>query len=192
MLIVLLGNPGDKFAPTRHNLGFMVGRRLLERAGASEPAPKYRGRYWSGPVDAENLGLLFPETFMNDSGRSVGKALHELGLTSDRLAVVHDDIDLGFGKLRIRGGGASGGHLGVRSVVDAVGTADFIRLKLGVGRPPGGVDPAEFVLAPFEPHEEPAVQQLIELAADAVLALTRNPLDLVMSRYNGESVASCD
>ena len=192
MLVALLGNPGDEYARSRHNLGFMVGARLLERAGAGEPASKYRGRYWSGAIDGQNVGLLFPETFMNDSGRSVGKALHDLGLGPDRLLVVHDDIDLAFGRLRLRGGGTSGGNLGVRSVVDAVGTDEFRRIKLGVGRPPGGVDPADFVLAEFEPHEIPAMRRMVELAADAVIDLSRDPLDLVMSRYNGEAVASCD
>ncbi len=192
MLVVLLGNPGDQYARSRHNLGFMVGAHLLERVRAGEPTPKYRGRYWAGAIDGQNLGLLFPDTFMNDSGRSVRKALGDLGLEPDRLLVVHDDIDLAFGRLRLRGGGTSGGNLGVRSVVDAVGTDEFRRIKLGVGRPPGGVDPADFVLSEFKPHEIPAVRRMVELAAGAVTDLGRDPLDLVMSRYNGEAWASCD
>lgn len=192
MLVALLGNPGDEYARSRHNLGFMVGARLLERTGTGKPDPKFRGRYWSGTIDGQSVGLLFPETFMNNSGRSVGKALHDLGLEPNHLVVVHDDIDLAFGRLRLRGGGTSGGNLGVRSVVDAVGTDEFRRIKLGVGRPPGGVDPAEFVLAEFEPHEIPAVRRMVGLAAKAVIDLGRDPLDLVMSRYNGDVGAACD
>ena len=192
MLVALLGNPGDEHARARHNVGFRVGSRLLERARAADPAPKYHGRFWAGALDGESIALLFPDTFMNDSGRSVGRAVRDLGLGSDRLVVVHDDIDLAFGRIRVRGGGATGGHLGLRSIVDALGTGDFARIKLGVGRPLGGVDPADFVLAEFEPHEEPAVRRMIELAAGAVIDLARDPLDLVMSRYHVDSVASCD
>lgn len=186
VLLAFLGNPGAEHAGTRHNVGFMVGERLLERAPGSQPVQKHRGRYWSGEIDGVHAALLFPLTFMNRSGRSVGKALNGLGLDPDRLIVVHDDIDLAFGRVRVRGGGASGGHLGVRSIVDAVGTSDFRRVKLGVGRPPGRIDPADFVLAEFEPHEAPEVRRMIERADRAVLDLVRDPLEVVMSRYNGE------
>ena len=138
------------------------------------------------------LRLLFPGTFMNDSGRSVSKAISVLGLSPNRLVVVHDDIDLAFGTLRIRLGGASGGHRGLRSIIEAVGEDEFIRIKLGVGRPLGGIDPAEFVVAQFDPHEEAVMTELIVLAADAVVELTCESLERVMSRYSGRSLTSCD
>jgi peptidyl-tRNA hydrolase, PTH1 family len=187
VLVALLGNPGPEHAGSRHNLGFMVGEQLLGEVAGAEAAQKYRGLFWEGEIDGLRTALLFPQTFMNDSGRSVTKAMEELGAGPERLVVVHDDIDLAFGRIRVRSGGTAGGHLGVRSIADLMGTRDFRRVKLGVGRPPGRMDPADFVLAEFEPHELPAVRKMVELAARAVLDLAREPLETVMSRYNGEA-----
>ena len=187
LLVVLLGNPGPEHRAARHNLGFMVGEHLLAGVAGAKTAPKYRGHYWTGEIDGLAVALLFPQTFMNDSGRSVTQALAGLDIDAERLVVVHDDIDLAFGRIRVRGGGTTGGHLGVRSIADLIGTRDFRRVKLGVGRPPGRMDPADFVLDEFEPHELPTARQMVELAAAAALDLAREPLETVMSRYNGES-----
>ena len=170
----------------------MVGQCLLKRVGDPKLWRKFHGRYWSGRFNGRILQFLFPDTFMNDSGRSVSKAINGLGLNPDRLVLVHDDIDLAFGTLRIRLGGASGGHLGLRSVIDELGTGEFIRVKLGVGRPLQGMDPAEFVVSEFDAHEESVIAELIVLAANAVIELTYESLDQVMSRHSGRSLASCD
>ncbi|MDP6507931.1 MAG: aminoacyl-tRNA hydrolase [Chloroflexota bacterium] len=187
LLVVLLGNPGPEHRAARHNLGFMVGEQLFGEVAGAKTIQKYRGHFWAGEIDGVRTALLFPQTFMNDSGRSVTKALEALDVGTEHLVVVHDDIDLAFGRIRVRGGGTTGGHLGVQSIADLVGTRDFRRVKLGVGRPPGWMDPADFVLAEFESHELPTVGKMVELAARAVLDLAREPFETVMSRYNGEA-----
>ena len=187
LLVVLLGNPGPEHAAARHNLGFMVGEHLLAGDAGAKTKQKYRGHFWVGNIDGVKAALLFPQTFMNDSGRAVTKALEALDMSAEQLVVVHDDIDLAFGRLRVRSGGTAGGHLGVRSIADLTGTREFRRVKLGVGRPPGRMAPADFVLAEFDPHEVPAVGKMVELAGAAVLDLARDPLETVMSRYNGDS-----
>jgi PTH1 family peptidyl-tRNA hydrolase len=169
--VVGLGNPGSRYERTRHNVGFMVGLELVSRWELARPRRRYAGLYAEGrggPARAR-VGLLMPQTFMNEAGRSAGPARGELGVELDRLVVVHDEIDLPFGEVRRRLGGGLAGHNGLKSLRRELGGPDFHRIRVGVGRP-DSTDPeivAAYVLGRFsEPAEE--VAALVERAADEV------------------------
>lgn len=166
-LIVGLGNPGTKYTETRHNVGFLAAEALAAAAGVSLKKKGHQGVYGVGRVAGRECTILLPQTFMNLSGASVGSAYKSLGLTPGDLIVIHDDIDLPFGALRIRQGGGHGGHNGVRSIREVVGSGEFIRVKIGVGRPVAG-DIADYVLSGFGPAE----RQLLPALLDQVVAAT--------------------
>lgn len=169
-LVVGLRNPGADYDGTRHNLGYEIVSRALERAGEapSRGPSRVRGMLAQSGVGDERTLFLFPNVFMNESGAAVRSALNYYKIEPNALLVVHDDIDLPFGKLRVQVGGGSGGHNGIRSLERALGTNEFSRLKAGVGRPPGSQDPADFVLRNFSKQERPEVDLLVEDAADVV------------------------
>lgn len=166
-LIVGLGNPGPRYARTRHNVGFMVCERLIERYELGKTRKKYQARIVDGRLGpgGPRVAVLLPETFMNESGRAVGPARGELRVEPDRVLVVHDEIDFPFGRVESRLGGGTGGHNGLKSIRQALGTAEFRRIRTGVGRP-DSTDPeivSRYVLSAFsEPAAE--VNELIEEA----------------------------
>jgi PTH1 family peptidyl-tRNA hydrolase len=169
-LIVGLGNPGSQYEGTRHNVGFEVVDRLAERWELGKPKVKYRGLLRQGRAGpgGPRVALLEPQTFMNDAGRSVGAARGAAKIDLDRLLVIHDEIDLPFGEVRTRLGGGLAGHNGLKSVRQAVGSPDFARVRIGVGRP-DTTDPdrvAAYVLGKFR-EPRPEVELLVEHAADA-------------------------
>jgi peptidyl-tRNA hydrolase, PTH1 family len=183
-LIVGLGNPGADFARTRHNVGFLVLDALARRHRLSKPARAFEGRYVAGEMCGVKVGLLAPHTFMNESGRSVAAALRGLGLGPADLLVVHDHIDLGFGRIRVAHDGGTGGHNGLKSLRELVGK-DFDRVRVGVDRPPSTHPDivADYVLSPFaEPDEQ--VKSLIDQAADAVEVWLSNGLEAAAARFN--------
>ena len=175
-LIVGLGNPGSEYAGTRHNIGFAVAARLADRWGLPRPKAKYRGLLAEGRTEpgGPRVAVLTPQTYMNDAGRSVGPARGAFKVPLDHVLVLHDEIDLPFGRVQVRSGGGVAGHNGLKSVRDGLGSADFRRIRVGVGRP-DTTDPevvSAYVLGRFrEPSEE--VQDLIERAADAAEELIR-------------------
>lgn len=154
-LVVGLGNPGRRYARTRHNAGFLVVDRLAAELDVSL-VRKFEGRFAEASLDDLRIGLLEPETFMNVSGSAVGKASRFYKLPPGQVIVVHDDIDLGFGRIRAKLGGGLKGHNGLRSTAEALGSPEFPRVRFGVGRPGRGDrrDIAAYVLAPFEPDED--------------------------------------
>jgi len=169
-LIVGLGNPGREYAGTRHNIGFEVANRLAARWELPKPKSKYRGLITDGRigVGGTRVAILLPQTYMNEAGRSVGPARGELHVPLERLLVIHDEIDLPFGDVRARLGGGLAGHNGLKSLKAALGSGDFHRIRIGVGRPPT-TDPdrvAAYVLSKFrEPKAD--VELIVEQAADA-------------------------
>ncbi|MHB1836695.1 MAG: aminoacyl-tRNA hydrolase [Solirubrobacteraceae bacterium] len=181
-LIVGLGNPGAEYEGTPHNVGFEVARLLNERWSLGRPKSRWRGLATDGRIGAgaPRVAILMPQTYMNDAGRSVGPARGELRVPLDRLIVVHDEIDLPFGEIRVRLGGGLAGHNGLKSLRAALGSPDFHRVRVGVGRP-ATTDPervAAFVLGRFrEPREE--VRLLVERAADATESLIAAAEDAV-------------
>jgi PTH1 family peptidyl-tRNA hydrolase len=169
-LVVGLGNPGSEYAGTRHNVGFAVADALAKRWALPRPKSRYRGLLTEGRTGpgGPRVAILKPQTYMNDAGRSVGPARGAFKVDLDHLLVIHDEIDLPFGEIRTRIGGGLAGHNGLKSLRQALGSPDFMRVRIGVGRPPttGPDRVAAYVLGRFqEPREE--VEQLIERAADA-------------------------
>ncbi len=186
LLVAGLGNPGPEYASTRHNAGFMVLDRLARTLGIAwrqAPGPALEAR---GAVDGRRLVLLKPMTYMNLSGRAVAAAARRHGAGPEEICVVYDDLDLPPGALRIRGGGGgAGGHRGVLSIIEELGTKDFMRVRVGIGRPLPGQDAARHVLAPFPAAEWEAVAPALERAAEAVLAVLREGPERAMNRFNG-------
>jgi len=173
-LVVGLGNPGDRYAATRHNIGFEVVALAAERWGLPKAKKRYAGLYTEGRTDHTRVAVLLPQTYMNDSGTSVGPARGALGVDLARVVVVHDEIDLPFGRIESRIGGGLAGHNGLKAVKAGLGSADFRRVRVGVGRP-DTTDPeivSRHVLSRFsEPKEE--VRALIERAADELDSVVR-------------------
>ena len=183
LLVAGLGNPGREYERTRHNVGWLVADELARRFGGSFRS-KFSGKLAEVRLDDLRLALLKPETYMNDSGRSLGAALRFFKVAPGDLLVVHDDVDLEEGRLQARLGGGLAGHNGLRSIAQALGTAEFLRLRIGVGRPGRG-DPrpvADYVLSPFEPEVD--VDAFVARAADAVETLAREGLDGAQRRFN--------
>jgi len=187
-LVVGLGNPGARYRDTRHNLG----RRAVELI-ADELGGSWRSR-WNGRVselrdEDERLALLVPETFMNESGRSVAPALRFYKLPPERLVVVHDELDLELGDVRAKQGGGLAGHNGLRSLAEDLGTQDFLRVRIGIGRPERGDrrPVADWVLQPFPPGTD--VDRLVRDGADCTLSVLRDGVDVAMRTWNGSSTA---
>lgn len=185
-LIVGLGNPGDQYRHTRHNFGFMVIDRLAEKLAVSLKKVKFKALLAETKLDGQALILAKPMTFMNDSGRAVGPLLRFFKVPPDHLLVVHDDLDLPLGSLRLRPTGSSGGQRGVASIIATLGTQDFPRLRLGISRPPGQMDPVAYVLQNFTPAEAELKEMVLNQAADAALTFIREGTQAAMNQYNGE------
>ena len=183
LLVVGLGNPGREHERDRHNVGWMVAEELARRMDGRWRA-KFSGQLVEVRLDALRLALLKPETFMNDSGRSVAAATRFFKVEPESLLVVHDDVDLEPGRLQARAGGGLAGHNGLRSLAQTLGTQEFLRLRIGVGRPGRG-DPrsvADYVLSPFELDED--VGALVSRAADAVETVAREGVEAAQQRFN--------
>jgi PTH1 family peptidyl-tRNA hydrolase len=183
LLVVGLGNPGREYARHRHNVGAMVVDELARRHGASWKG-KFSGQLAEIRIGDHRVALLKPETFMNESGRSVGAAARFYKLEPDAVLVVHDEIDLEPGRLQARKGGGLAGHNGLRSITSHLRSQDFLRLRVGVGRPGRGDPraPADYVLSPFAPEEE--ADTLIGRAADAVETLDAEGLERTQASFN--------
>ena len=183
LLVVGLGNPGREHERERHNVGWMAVDELARRTDGRWRA-KFSGQLAEVRLNGLRLALLKPETFMNDSGRSVAAATRFFKVDPESLLVVHDDVDLDSGRLQARAGGGLAGHNGLRSLAQALGTQDFLRLRIGVGRPGRG-DPrsvADYVLSPFELEED--VGALVSRSADAVETLAREGVEAAQQRFN--------
>jgi PTH1 family peptidyl-tRNA hydrolase len=183
LLVAGLGNPGREYADTRHNVGFMVADELARRHGGSWRA-KFSGDLAEVRLDGLRLAVLKPQTYMNESGRSVGAGVRFFKVEPEALLVVHDEVDLEPGRLQARLGGGLAGHNGLRSVAQHLGTPEFARLRIGVGRPERG-DPrpvADFVLSPF--HTEVDVEGLVARAADAVETVAHDGVEEAQNRFN--------
>jgi peptidyl-tRNA hydrolase, PTH1 family len=186
VLVVGLGNPGPEYAATRHNLGFLVVDELAARAGTPPFRKKFHGELAEARVGGHALTLLKPLTYMNDSGRSVRAATTFFKVALDQLVVVHDEIDLPFAEIRLKTGGGDAGHRGVRSIAVELGTPDFIRIRIGVGRPPPGFrgSPSDFVLQGFAPAERAELAPLVTRAADAAELIAGRGLAAAMNQIH--------
>jgi PTH1 family peptidyl-tRNA hydrolase len=184
ILIVGLGNPGRKYAKTRHNLGFDVVDLLAERWGTDHYEARFDGDVGKGKPFGKPVLLLKPETFMNLSGASVAAAARYHKIPHSHVWVVHDELDLPLGRLRIREGGSSGGHNGVQSVIDRLGDPKFLRFRVGVGRPASPVPVEDYVLQPFDAGERQTADAMVAKTADAVETALKDGVTRAMNLFN--------
>jgi peptidyl-tRNA hydrolase, PTH1 family len=191
-LIVGLGNPGAKYAQTRHNIGFDLVDRLAQRWRISlSEQRRFQGAFGEGMIAGQRLRLLKPNTFMNKSGQAVRAVLDWYKLTPAEVLVLYDEMDLPVGKLRIRLGGSAGGHNGMRSLIAHLGTQDFPRLRVGISKAAAvgaSKDTISHVLGRFTPEEQQILPQVLDMAADAVELAVRQGIEKSMSLYNGRAV----
>jgi PTH1 family peptidyl-tRNA hydrolase len=185
LLVVGLGNPGDEYARTRHNVGAEVVAVLAARHDGRLRAGKEQALTGEVRVDGTRVALAFPQTYMNDSGRSVGALLRRYGVDElGRLVVVHDELDLPVGRLQVKEGGGIAGHNGLRSLREHLHSTDFLRVRIGVGKPPGRQEGADYVLRRPSKAERAELDVVVEEAADAVEAIATVGVAAAMNRFN--------
>jgi len=184
-LIVGLGNPGPRYHHTRHNVGFAVVAELGRSHGV-RAVSRGAAIVGEGTIAGQRVALAEPTTMMNDSGRAVAqlRKRHNVWTPSD-LLIVYDELDLPLGTVRVRSSGSAGGHNGMKSIIQAIGGQDFPRVRVGIGRPPPGQDPVEYVLGRFKPDERPIIDEAISTAADAIESWLENGIEETMNRFNG-------
>ena len=183
-IIAGLGNPGAEYAQTKHNVGFMLVGALAERLNA----PAWKEDFFSAitevRIGGEKVFLVKPLTYMNNSGEALGPMLSYYKMDADDLVVVHDDMDIPAGTVRIRKKGGSGGHNGIKSILTHVGSEDFTRVRIGIGRPPAGWTVINHVLAPFAAEDAPKIHTAIDYLLPAVECIVTNGVDFAMNHYN--------
>jgi PTH1 family peptidyl-tRNA hydrolase len=189
-LVAGLGNPGERYANTRHNAGAMVAERLADRLGVRLRKVRLLAlQAAEARFEGTPLLLCVPGTFMNVCGPPIASFARKRGVPPEQVVACHDEIDLAFGALRIKRGGSTAGHHGLDSMVQAFRSADFYRVRLGIGRPAGRWENVDFLLEPFAKAERPEVEALVEEAADAVLSLVSHGLSVAQGRYNRGGIA---
>lgn len=189
-LIAGLGNPGMEYAGTRHNAGFAFIKRFLAKMpGSPERIHAFDSWYWPCLYAGKRLFLQTPLTYMNLSGKAVAALAAHAQIAPEEILVVHDDMDLAPGRIRLRTGGGSGGHHGVESIMETLGSADFMRLRIGIGKMENGHGSAEFVLSGFPEEERGLFDQVLDLATDAAVLALRRGFALAMTQFNGRDLA---
>jgi PTH1 family peptidyl-tRNA hydrolase len=186
-IIVGLGNPGIPYRMTRHNIGFQVVDRLAKINHIPIRTKRFKSLYGTGWIDSQQVILTKPMIFMNRSGEAVKKAADFFHLRMEDLIIVHDDLDLPFGRLRFKQRGGDGGHQGVRSIIERMGGNNFLRLKVGIGRPPQEMDPAEYVLDVFDKIEQPHIDQILSRAAESLKVLLLEGLEKAINQFQKKS-----
>ncbi len=194
-LIAGLGNPGPDYRHNRHNVGFMAVDALAAAQNIPIQRVELRALVGKGTFEGGRLILAKPQTYMNYSGRSVGPLMRYYKIPLEQLLVIHDDLDLPFGSLRLRPFGGTGGQKGMESIVKQLGTREFPRLRVGIGRPPGRMDPADYVLHDFDPQEAEFLPEVLSRAVDATRRFILDGIEAAMNTFNGSVIdrdASCD
>ena len=184
-LLIGLGNPGREYRDSRHNVGFMLVDGIAIRLNARGMKVQSKAVVTTAMYEDRKLILAKPQTYMNLSGQSVQGLIHFYKLPLTNVLIAHDDLDIPFGTIRIRPGGGPGGQRGMASTIEQLGTKDFPRLRIGIGRPPGRMDPSAYVLQDFTREEMKFLSEIIDRAADAALEFVINGLDKAMNKYNG-------
>ena len=185
-LIVGLGNPGREYKDNRHSVGFMLVDRLSVRLNVRMSRLQAKALVTSSTYEGKKLILAKPQTYMNLSGQSIQGLAHFYKIPLENMIVAHDDLDLPFGTIRIRPGGGPGGQKGVASTIERLGSKDFPRLRIGIGRPPGRMEPADYVLQDFPKADLPLLSEILDRAADAVMTFVSEGLNPAMNKFNGE------
>jgi PTH1 family peptidyl-tRNA hydrolase len=184
-LLMGLGNPGREYRDSRHNAGFMLIDRIAVRLNARGMKLQSKALVTTAAFEDRKLILAKPQTYMNLSGQSVQGLIHFYKLSLTNVLIAHDDLDIPFGTIRLRPGGGPGGQRGMASTIEQLGTKDFPRLRIGIGRPPGKMDPSAYVLQDFNREEMKSLSEIIDRAADAALEFVVSGLDKAMNKYNG-------
>jgi peptidyl-tRNA hydrolase, PTH1 family len=184
-LIVGLGNPGREHRETRHNIGFMLIDTMCKTLGVSLNRVQSKALVTTAQLEGHKIILAKPQTFMNLSGQAVSALVRFYKVPTEQLIVAHDDLDLPLGTLRLRPGGGSAGQRGIASIIQQIGTQDFARLRLGIGRPPGSMNPAAYVLQRFSSAEHELLDLVLDRSVAAVKTFVRDGLDTAMNQYNG-------
>ena len=188
-LVLGLGNPGRRYTRTRHNLGFLLLDRIAEARGIRIGDERCESLVGRGEWEQESLVLAKPQTYMNNSGLAAAALLRRFRVRGADLVVAYDDLDLPFGRLRIRCGGSAGGHRGLASILQHVADRDFVRLRIGIGRPPEGFDAVDYVLSRFSPEEQDSLDGLLAKAAEAVEAIVLDGPVRAMESFNRQGPA---
>ena len=183
-IIVGLGNPGPKYAQSRHNVGFWCIDALVKTHGITLSRRRQKAAVGEGEIDGRRVAMAKPRTFMNSSGEAVRYLLDLYRAKPEGLLVMYDDMDLPVGKLRIRPRGSAGGHRGIQSIISSIGTEEFPRIRVGVGRPPEGMEEIPYVLGRFPPEERRKIEEASREAAEAVVCLLSEGVEEAMNRYN--------
>ncbi len=184
-LLIGLGNPGREYKETRHNIGFMLIDRIALRLNAQGIKVQAKAIVTNALYQERKLILAKPQTYMNLSGQSVQGLLHFYKIPVENFIVAHDDLDLPFGTIRIRPSGGPGGQRGMASIIEQLGAKDFPRLRLGIGRPPGRMDPKDYVLQSFSKEDQKLLPEVLDRAADAALTFVTDGLNAAMNKFNG-------
>ncbi|MBM3709158.1 MAG: aminoacyl-tRNA hydrolase [Actinobacteria bacterium] len=184
ILIAGLGNPGKDYENTRHNIGFVVADRLLDDLAVQVTYYKFNAEVFESDYSGKKLLIVRPLLYMNNSGASLKHFITQYSLEIDRILVIHDDIDIDFGKIRLKTGGGTGGHNGLESLVKHMGNADFDRLRFGVGRPPKKIDPAVYVLSRFKRVELKNLFFIVDKAVTSIKDYIEFGIDYAMNKYN--------
>jgi len=183
-LIVGLGNPGERYGSTPHNAGFWVCDRIAERNALGDESKKFKGLFRRGRIRGRDVGLLKPQTYMNLSGESVAEALRYLPVELSELLVVYDEMDLPAGRLRLRPHGGHGGHNGMRSLIEQLGSKDFARIRVGVGRPPGKRSATAHLLSKLDADQLDEFRDAVDRAAEATEIFVEEGIQAAMNRFN--------
>ena len=183
-IIVGLGNPGSEYAKTRHNVGFMMIDALAQHLNINLWKDKFNAQIAEGRIGSEKVILVKPQTYMNNSGEAVGPLMRWYKLTPEDIIVAHDDMDIPAGTIRIRKKGSSGGHNGIKSLIAHVGSENFARVRLGIGRPLPGWTVVNHVLAPFPAEDKVEVDKAIKYLIPAIECIVTQSLDIAMNKYN--------
>ena len=183
-LVVGLGNPGPRYVGNRHNIGFLVADELADRMGGKFKAHRSNAEIIEGRLAGHRVALVKPRSFMNVSGGPVVAAARFFKVPLDRLLVIHDDLDLPFGTVRLKLGGGEGGHNGLRAISKSLGSKDYLRVRFGIGRPPGRMDPADFVLRDFSTVERKELAFAIDRAADATESVISLGLEAAQNAFH--------
>lgn len=187
-LVLGLGNPGDAYKNTRHNVGFMVVDALAEAFSVSCEKKKFDALFGRGVIEGAEVILAKPMSYMNRSGLPAGGIMSYFGISGKDMVVIHDDIDLAFGRIKIKEKGGHGGHNGIKSLTDTLGGGEFSRLRIGTGRPEAGKDVADYVLGRFGPDETKVLPEIIRTARDAVVTILCKGTKEGMNRFNSKSI----
>ncbi len=190
-LIAGLGNPGSEYGGTRHNAGFaFIERFLAKMPGQAERVHAFNSYYWKVSYAGRKLFLQMPQTYMNLSGNAVAGLAAAEKIAPEQIMIVHDDMDLAPGRIRLRANGSSGGHNGIGSVIEKLGTQKFARLRIGIGKMPDGHGNADFVLSRFTEEEQKLMDRVLDLGAEAVILALRRGLNFAMAQYNNRDLAA--